>query len=140
MTIGLRVKELKKVLKITSLQMSQALSIPVRTIGSYERNEAQPGPKFLQSLFEIYHVNINWLIAGKGEMFISTKDEADISYLAKKCESLNLSQKELDGLISVLDSQASREMVLKFLQVKNGNKEALDSLISNLQGIKAIYG
>ena len=41
MTIGKRIKELKARLNITSAEMAKALDIPVRTIGSYERDEAE---------------------------------------------------------------------------------------------------
>ncbi len=140
MNIGKRVKELKRALNVTSKELAETIDIPVRTIGSYERNEAQPGPKFLNALFEKYHVNINWLITGKGDMFTSTRTELDMSYLAQLKDKLNLSSAELEGLIEILNSDASRDMVLKFIEIKKGNKEALDSLISNLQGIKAIYG
>ena len=34
----------------------------------------------------------------------------------------------------------AENMVLKFISVRRGDKEALNSLIYNLQGIKAIYG
>ena len=32
-----------------------------------------------------------------------------------------------------------KDFYKKFIEIKKGNKEALDSLIQNLQGIKAIY-
>ena len=140
MGIGKRIKELRNYLHITSAELAQKLSIPVRTIGSYERDEAQPGPKFLNALIEHYHVNINWLLTGKGNLFISAKTEIDLEYLADLQNRLNLSNEEMTGLIDILDTDASREMVLKFIEIKKGNKEALDSLILNLQGIKAIYG
>ena len=55
-------------------------------------------------------------------------------------DKLNLTSSEMQGLVDILDCDASREMILKFIEIKRGNKEALDSLIHNLQGIKAIYG
>ena len=139
MTIGKRLKEIRKELKITSKELADELGIPVRTIGSYERNEAQPGPKFFNNIHEKYNININWFLTGKGNMFVSEKTSADIGYIANLQERLNLSESEIDGLIDLLDSEASREMVFKFIEIKRGNKEALDSLIYNLQGIKAIY-
>ena len=36
---------------------------------------------------------------------------------------LNLSDEEISGLIDILDSDASREMVLKFIEIKKGNKD-----------------
>lgn len=140
MTIGKRLKELKIALKVTSATLAEKLEIPVRTIGSYERDEAQPGVKFLNALIEHYRVNINWLITGKGMMFMSTKAETDLSYIADLKTKLNLSPDEIQGLIDILDCGASRDMVLKFIEIKHGNREALDTLIHNLQGIKAIYG
>mgnify|MGYP002626509622 CR=1 FL=1 len=139
MNIGKRIKELKIELKITTIEMALTLGIPVRTIGSYERDEAMPGPKFLNALIEHYHVNINWFLTGKGNIFISPKTENDIQYISVLQKRFNLTEKEIDGLIDILESDASREMILKFIEIKRGNKEALDSLIYNLQGIKAVY-
>ena len=140
MTIGKRLKEIKSVLKITSRELAENLGIPVRTIGSYERDEAQPGPKFFHCIHEKYNIDINWFLTGKGYMFISEKTQADINYIADLQNRLKLTASEIYGLIDILDSAASREMVFKFIEIKRGNKEALDSLIYNLQGIKAIYG
>ncbi len=140
MGMGKRIKELKSVLKMTSSELSAKLGIPTRTIGSYERDEAQPGPKFLNALIVVFGVNINWLLTGDGNMFISKKTEMDINYIANLQETFKLTNEELNGLIDILETDASREMVLKFIEIKKGNKEALDSLIYNLQGIKAIYG
>lgn len=139
MSIGKRIKEIRTTLHLTSGELAKSLNIPVRTIGSYEREEAQPGSKFLNALMECCHVNINWLLSGKGQMFLSNKTELDLNYIAELQSRLNLSDKEISGLIDILDSDASREMVLKFIEIKRGNKEALESLIYNLQGIKAIY-
>ncbi len=139
MSIGKRIKEIRANLHLTSNELAEKLNIPVRTIGSYEREEAQPSPKFLNALIENYYININWLLTGKGNMFISNRTEADINYIAQLQDRLNLSDEEISGLIDILDSDASREMVLKFIEIKKGNKEALESLIYNLQGIKAIY-
>ena len=52
MSIGKRIKELKISLRATSGTIADTLGIPVRTIGSYEREEAQPSPKFLAALIE----------------------------------------------------------------------------------------
>ena len=140
MSIGKRIKELKIALKMTSVEMAAKLCIPVRTLGSYEREEVQPGPKFLNALITELGVNVNWLLTGNGCMFISKRTEFDMTYIAQMQEKFKLSDEELDGLIDILEADASREMILKFIQIKKGNKEALDSLIYNLQGIKAIYG
>lgn len=139
MAIGKRIKNLRNNLKITAKDFADVLQIPLRTIGSYERDEAQPSPKFFNALINIYRVNINWLLTGQGSVFLSEKAEIDMSFIALLKDRFNLSAEEINGLIELLESDASKDMVLKFISIKNGDKEALDTLIYNLQGIKAIY-
>ena len=95
--------------------------------------------KFLYFEIKNFQVNINWLLSGKGTMFISKRTELELNYIAKLQAKFKMTEKELSGLLDVLDSEASRDMVLKFIEIKKGNKDALDSLICNLQGIQAIY-
>lgn len=139
MAIGKRIKNLRNNLKITAKDFADVLQIPLRTIGSYERDEAQPSSKFFNALINIYRVNINWLLTGQGNVFLSEKAEIDMSFIALLKDRFNLSAEEINGLIELLESDASKDMVLKFISIKNGDKEALDTLIYNLQGIKAIY-
>lgn len=140
MTVGKRIKKIKNTLNITSSALAKKLSIPLRTIGSYERDEVPPSEKFLNALISNLQVNINWLLTGAGQMFINSKDTDDFLYINKLQDKFSLSDDEIDGLIDVLECSASREMILRFIQIKKGDKEALDNLIYNLQGIKAVYG
>ena len=140
MTVGKRIKKIKNMLNITSSALAKKLSIPLRTIGSYERDEVPPSEKFLNAMISQLQVNINWLLTGAGEMFINSKDTDDFLYINKLQDKFSLSDDEIDGLIDVLECSASREMILRFIQIKKGDKEALDNLIYNLQGIKAVYG
>lgn len=140
MTIARRIKEIKLVLRLTSIELANKLDIPVRTIGSYERAEAQPSPKFLTALYEQLNIDINWLLSGKGNMFLDQKTTFNMGTMTNVQDKINLSQEQIADLIELLNSPASKDMLIKLLEVKKGNKEALDGLLQNLQGIKAIYG
>lgn len=140
MTIAKRIKEIKLTLRLTSSDLADKLDIPVRTIGSYERAEAQPSQKFLTALYENLSININWLLSGKGNMFLDKNAILDMGTLADIQDSLNLTSEQTTNLVELLNSPASREMVLKLIEIKKGNRDALDALLQNLQGIKAIYG
>ena len=117
MSIGKRIKELKTILKLTSLDLSKELNIPVRTIGSYERDEAIPSAKFFQALLEIKNINANWLISGKGSMFLEKEPQKIVS----ENNLINISEAELMQISTLLESEASREMVLKLAEIKKGN-------------------
>ena len=140
MSIAKRIKEIKLVLRLTSAELADKLDIPVRTIGSYERAEAQPSPKFLSALYENMNIDVNWLLSGRGNMFLTKKATLDSGMLVDLQETFELSNEQVTGLFELLNSPASKEMILKLIEIKKGNKEALDSLLQNLQGIKAIYG
>ena len=139
MTIAKRLKEFKNVKHLTASELANILGIPVRTVGSYERGEVLPGAKFFNLLINNFNVNINWLLTGRGTMFINEDIPVNKDSIAQLQEEIQLSNDDMQTLISMLKSEASRNMILKFLEIKRGNKAALDSLIDNLKGIRAVY-
>lgn len=139
MTIAKRLREFRASMRLTSSEVANALGIPVRTIGSYERGEVLPGSKFYDLMIEKYNMNINWLISGRGTMFINQQLPENKDSISKLQEEIKLSNDDMETLIEMLKSEASRNVLLKFIEVKRGNKEALNSLIANLQGIRAIF-
>jgi len=65
-------ENLVKVRKSTLLVQNDfalKLGISPRAYVNYERGERKPPYEVLISLYEIYDVNLNWLITGKGSMF-----------------------------------------------------------------------
>ncbi len=134
MKIGKRIKDLKSILNTTSKDLALELGIPVRTVGSYERDEAQPGSKFVYELIDKYGVNANWLLTGEGTVFIDGRDN-DNGFKPKP--KFNLSEEEQECFAELTNSKASKDMLLKILAIKKGDKEAIDKLIYNLQGVKA---
>lgn len=139
MTIGKRLKEFRALKHLTILEMSKELNIPVRTAGSYERGEVLPSSKFYSLMIERYNLNINWLISGRGTMFINQDIKKDNDSILQLQEKIKLSNDDMNKLIEMLKSDASRSIILKIIEIKKGNKEALNSLIDNLQGIKAVF-
>lgn len=139
MTIAKRLREFRAIKRLTSSEVANKLGIPVRTLGSYERGEVLPGSKFYNLMIENYDININWLISGRGSMFISQNVVQNKDSISQLQEEIKLSNDDLKMLIDILKSDASRNMILKFIDIKRGNKDALNTLIANLQGIKAVF-
>lgn len=139
MSIGKRVKELRKELNLTSSKFAFELGIPTRTIGSYERSEVLPGTKFLTALNVRYNVNVNWVLTGKGLKFNpeETSGKGILSEILSEISSIGT--EEITVLKELLNNEASKDMLIKFIEIKKGNKKALNELIQNLYGIKAIY-
>lgn len=68
-SIGLRMKELRKSLGLSQKQFSYHLNIAHNTLSRYESDMRQPGKKIFLILKKSFFCNLNWLIAGEGDMF-----------------------------------------------------------------------
>lgn len=73
MDLGDRLKVIRKYFNETQAQFAQRLGVKLLTIFRYEKGERSPGAEFLNKLSDIIRIDINWLLTGKGEMFISER-------------------------------------------------------------------
>lgn len=75
MKVALLLKDTLKQIRLTlgynQQQMADKLSIDVRKLRSYEYETKNYPINFLQALIDVFNVNVNWLLTGEGEIFIS---------------------------------------------------------------------
>lgn len=69
--IGKRLRLIRERIGITQAELGEKLGIQFQHVSKYERGETVPTWENLTKLIELYDVNINWLLAGKGTMFLS---------------------------------------------------------------------
>lgn len=72
-----RLKKLRETLKLSVNELAEAISLPARTIGGYERNERTASIELVTQLCKNLNVNANWFVTGEGEMF-NTKEPAGL--------------------------------------------------------------
>ena len=72
-TLEKRIQKVRKTLKLSQEEISTQIGITYRAYSGYERGERKPSFEFLIQLFKIFNINLNWLIAGEGEMFNAPK-------------------------------------------------------------------
>lgn len=70
-TIGERLKTIRKNKNLTQAEFGETIGLTKQAIANVESNHSNPSIEFLCKLIEIYNININWLIAGKGDCFIN---------------------------------------------------------------------
>lgn len=83
MTIGERVKELRKQINLTQQAFADRLNLKRNTVGSYEVNVVEPSDRTISDICREFNVNETWLRTGEGEMFNQiTQSEKLAAFLA----------------------------------------------------------
>ena len=83
MTIGERVKELRKQVNLTQQAFADRLNLKRNTVGSYEVNVVEPSDRTISDICREFNVNETWLRTGEGEMFNQiTRSEKLAAFLA----------------------------------------------------------
>jgi len=69
--IGKRLRQIRETKELSQNDVGSHLGIQYQHVSKYERGESVPTWEYLIKLNELYHVNINWLLTGKGKMFLT---------------------------------------------------------------------
>jgi transcriptional regulator with XRE-family HTH domain len=75
---GRRLRLFRKSRKITVLDLSDRIGISKSTISEVERGHTKPTVNLLLAMFNLYGLNINWVLSGEGKMILK-KDAASLS-------------------------------------------------------------
>ena len=74
-----RVKTLRKVLQLNQTEFGKKIGITMRAVQKWENGESKPQNSTLKSLINTFHVNLDWLLNGTGEMFIGENRQQEVS-------------------------------------------------------------
>lgn len=77
-------------------EMATAFNISKQTISDYERGRTFPKTDILEKLATEYNVNLNWLIAGQGNMLLSDNDSINNDELIKQLQE-KINQLEIEN-------------------------------------------
>jgi len=78
MTIGQRLKALRKALGLTQREFANKLSLTEKSVRDYESDRRTPPDKTLRLISHTFGVSYEWLKEGKGEMWEKPKPNARI--------------------------------------------------------------
>ena len=73
--IGERLKQIRKNKNLTQTAFGEILGVTKQAVANVESCHSNPSMEFLYKLIEKFNVNANWLITGKGEVFIQNSTE-----------------------------------------------------------------
>jgi SOS-response transcriptional repressor LexA len=70
-----RIRELRKSLDMTQVEFSTKLGVGQSNTADWERGRSCPSIEALTNLANVYNINLNWLLTGKGNMHCPKIDE-----------------------------------------------------------------
>ena len=113
MTIGERIKKVRKTARLTQQDFSLHINVKRNTVALYEANKVTPSPAVISLICREFHVNEEWLREGTGEMFA----EQDNSILAQLAERYALDGKAISLVESFLSLPAKhREIIVSAVE------------------------
>lgn len=107
MLLQQRLKQIRAEKSLTVEQMALLVGIPGRTISSYERGEHVPPASYLALLNEHLQVNLNFLLSGKGSMFLSNDESLRYEHLIR--DEFNLSERDIHLVKTIIDFLKNKE-------------------------------
>ncbi|HEY5586693.1 MAG TPA: helix-turn-helix transcriptional regulator [Ruminiclostridium sp.] len=104
--VGDNIRLLRKKYNMTIEELALSLESNYSTIAMYETNKRKPDYNMMDKIANYFNVSVDMLI-GRRELII----DKNIDYIKviKKAESLNISAKELDSLISTISKIKGKE-------------------------------
>ena len=117
MTIGERIKELRKSSGLTLEKFGAKICITAQSVSAIEKGINTPADRTISLICREFHVNEDWLRTGTGEMFAKSYE----SELERMCAERGLSHADFVAIRNIMEMpKEAREVVtaymLKFAQ------------------------
>lgn len=134
--IGMKMREIRKVLGYTQVQMVSFFDIGRANYSRIEKGEIFPTAAILNTLCREFHVSLDWLIANEGEMFILQYQEQD----AKKILDPGKYSREVSDLLFHIEKVPMvRHAILGFfLEYKQKNQRIIQEILERNSPLPSI--
>ena len=94
MNFGERLVKARELLGFKQSEFAEEINLAAQSLARYEKNKVNPSVEFITKLTNMFKINSNWLLTGKGDML--QNNESKIS-IPNKLGS-NISEKEIEIL------------------------------------------
>ena len=115
MTLGERIKKLRKDKDLTQQEFAKQIGTTQNTIANYEIGHRNPSAAALNNICKTFNVNETWLRTGDGDMYVPTQTES-VDELIREYR--------LDDL--------DRHIIIEFIKLKPEEREAVKKYVRNL--------
>lgn len=128
MSLGLRIKEIRKNFNLTQKQMAEKLDLKQNTIATYEIGRLTPSDRTIYDICREFGVNELWLRTGEGEMFrAKTRDVEIAEYVGKVLSGSDEFQRRFIALLTRLTTDEWRLIESIALKLAEEVKKGTDA-------------
>jgi transcriptional regulator with XRE-family HTH domain len=111
--IGDRILQLRKELSLTQEEFGNKIGIKKSSMSSIEKNKSNPSEQTIKFICKEFNVNYDWLVDGKGEIFIDT-DRTTIELLADDYKLRPVEVSLIEEFVKL--DEEERNVLLNYLQ------------------------
>ena len=76
MNLGLRIKKVRQLLNKSQQELADEMKVTKQAISNIETGKSCAGVNLLSKLLIDYNVNLNYIVAGRGSIFIDSEDSS----------------------------------------------------------------
>lgn len=76
MNFGERVVKARELLGFNQSEFAERIELAAQSLARYEKNKVKPSVDFITKLTNMFNINSNWLLTGKGEMLLKDKNRS----------------------------------------------------------------
>ena len=124
MTIGNRIKRVRRALDLTQTEFASRLGLTQNTVTRYETGDRNPSTAVLSLIIKAYDVNEEWLRNGEGEMFNPAPTDV-LDRLAREYKLSNAAYIVVEKFVN-LHPEKRNELINFFLDVSKAIIESSD--------------
>ena len=71
----IRLSEIIEKTGVLKKEFAEKIGVSTGNLSDWLKGRSEPSAKVLTRICELYHVNINWLLTGKGDMFLDSSEK-----------------------------------------------------------------
>ena len=132
MTIGDRIKILRKEKKLTQAEFAEKIGLKATAIGMYEKNLRNVSEQSITLIIQVFNVSETWLRYGKGDMYTQT-DNQIVEQLIKQYHMSPEQEKVMKLFLSMSDEkrQLVAQAFFAFLDEAQRQKDEIDKEVED---------
>lgn len=115
MTLGERIKKLRKALDLTQQEFADQIGSKRNTIATYEMGRTEPSAAVVSLVCTKFNVNETWLRTGEGEMFVQRSNDDELA--------------QVFSSIAASDDELIKRIIRAYWRLDDKEKAAVKKLI-----------